>query len=638
MTLWELLAVLPLGLFVGVRLIFLAPTRLGWINYLPNVVSEFFVKRLQWSRSAVELAVACVGLIGAYLAGAPLLVVALLALAAVSLECAVRLKEIQILTTAYTTLDAIGPRPAKPERTRGLAAGYPSPSTHPQLTLNLIGPFVERVPRYHLGALFVGRLFEMQLLIGNHTIVPTQTGIRVSVHASEHLLVERQFGETVSLLQPGGVHRLRLRCKVRGPGGSGTIRIRVEWGDLARQLLIKHDACIPAERARIVNAVISRYPAGCRSAFAWRGDMDLYDHSTLQSIAGLNETLRLAARYRMPQTMYLSTRLALDVEAARAWAAHYGIDRGGDDIPRFIEWLSGNVDLRHVCAYPFDSDKSYVLELGNHGHLHYGTDTAAAPENQWTAKSKIGAGRYPWVGADRSSFAEQRDNALEARRLCEKMFAFTPKSWAMPDRTNDEFTAAAMEAAGCEVVSDSNVRARHNVLLQPPPHHPDGTSVVELTKRYPGDPQHIFHLAMNLFWIHRAHRKGIPVVFMCHQHLRQFDGHVCERFTEYVLRYVLTRFHGDLHINTVYGLGKYWREVLSPQTRRLDVTVEAGCVRVRNNSDFDLLEMPLDIQLAGGGVFTELVSVSRGDEVSVSLPLRDVPNSKGNTAGLTVAD
>ena len=71
-----------------------------------------------------------------------------------------------------------------------------------------------------------------------------------------------------------------------------------------------------------------RYPGGRRCAFAWRGDMDLYDTLTRQSIEGLEVTLGLAARYAFPQTMCLSTRLAFDEAAAQAWAAHDGRDHG----------------------------------------------------------------------------------------------------------------------------------------------------------------------------------------------------------------------------------------------------------------------------------------------------------------------
>jgi hypothetical protein len=150
------------------------------------------------------------------------------------------------------------------------------------------------------------------------------------------------------------------------------------------------------------------------------------------------------------------------------------------------------VDLRHAAAFPAQGKgKPYLLELGNHGHLHYDTAAAAAPENGWKSHAKMGAGRYPWMGADASSFGEQRDNILEAARWFQKLLGFTPRSWAKPGRCNDADTARAAMAAGCEVLSGSDIRARDNVLFQPPPHHPGGTDAVELTSRYPPDPQHV---------------------------------------------------------------------------------------------------------------------------------------------------
>ena len=485
----------------------------------------------------------------------------------------------------------------------------------PKKHAEIVGPFVARMPRYELGALVVGRRFELRFIVGNHTIVPTQTGIRVRVEAPAALKCEQNLGELLPRLVSGEVHEIKQTWTVQSAAPAGKICFTVEWGHFRRELEIHFAGCSAVADATISRAAITRYPGGCRSAFAWRGDMDLYDESTLQSIEGLEVTLGLAARYRMPQTMYLSSRLSLDEAAARQWGEHYGANRGAARIPDFIRWMQANVELRHECAYPFAVKKRFLLELGNHGHLHFGTDTAGAAENGWKPKARMGAGVYPWLGSDRSSFGEQRDNALETRRLFEKYFGYTPKSWAMPNRTNDRFTAAAMAAAGCEVLSDSNVRTQHNVLLQPPPHHPHDTTAVELTKRYPGDPQHIYHVAMNLFWIHRAQRKGIPVVFMCHQHMRQFDGYACARFTEYTLRYALEKFHGDLHINTVFGIGKYWREVLSPKTRRVRVVVENNSVRIRNESDFNLVEAPLEVKLADGRRFTVLVNVAAGVEI-----------------------
>ncbi len=84
---------------------------------------------------------------------------------------------------------------------------------------------------------------------------------------------------------------------------------------------------------------ISRYPGGRRSAFVWRGDMDLYDLRTFQSIAGLETTLGLSARYAFPQTMCLSTRLSFDEAAAREWAEPRGAETGAAEIPRFVQWL-----------------------------------------------------------------------------------------------------------------------------------------------------------------------------------------------------------------------------------------------------------------------------------------------------------
>ncbi len=613
-----LIAIALLTPVIAVRLIFLYPGRLGWINYLANVFSEFFVKKVRWSRMAVEICLAIAGLLALHLAGASFVTTFLVAAVLLGLELYVSKVEHHLLTTSYTPIDPIGLKNATPETTRGLANGYPTPSTHPELTINFVGPFVARMPHYNLGSLIVGRRFELRLVIGNHTIVPTQTGIRVRIESPAAFVCEKHFGQMVGRLASGQVHELKQIWTVRNAAPAGEIRFVIEWGHFRRELEIRFDAGESAKDAGIATAAITRYPGGCRSAFAWRGDMDLYDESTLQSIEGLEVTLGLAARYRMPQTMYLSTRLALDEAAAKQWGEHYNADRGAGRIPEFIEWMRANVELRHECTYPFTATKRFAIELGNHGHLHFGTDTAGAAENGWKAKARMGSGVYPWLGEDRSSFGEQRDNAMQARRLCEKLFGYTPKSWAMPNRTNDRFTAAAMEAAGCEVLSDSNVRTKHNVLLQPPPHHPHDTSAVELTKRYPGDPQHIYHVAMNLFWIHRAHRKGIPVVFMCHQHLRQFAGYACARFTEYTLRHALHNFHGDLHINTVFGIGKYWREVLSPKTRRVHVAVEGKTVRVRNQSDFNLTDMPLDIELADGRRFTVLVNVTAGEEISVS--------------------
>ena len=607
-----LLYMIAIGLVMPafcVRLIFLAPTRLGAINYYSNVFSDFCVKRLNLPRGMVEIGLLLVGVLLMSLTGTQSWAGGIVILGAVAgLELGIHFQERRILDAVYAHWD-----------TRQPESDYRSflPGPHPELTINLVGPFVSRWPRYDLGDIVVGRVIELEIIIGNHSIVPAQVPTVVDIQGTRHLAAEPLFDTEILPQASGNVFLGTVRLTAQGADGPGHVDISVSCGDRKTVLVVGYRSIFDREAAKVVKAEITRYPGASRSAFAWRGDMDLYDRSMFQSIEGLTETLKLAARYRFPQTMYLSTRLTLVPQEAREFYRHFGVERGQEQILEFISWFRDHVELRHQIAYPFDFNKPYAMELGNHGHLHYGTDAAAAPGNGWKYGAKMGDGDYEWLGADKSSFAEQRDNALAARRLCEAHFGFTPKSWAMPDSTNDAYTPAAMEAAGCQVLSDSDSKLRDNVLFQPPPHHPEGTDVVELTKRYPGDPQHIFHLAMIRYWIHQTHRRGIPVIFMCHQHMRQFSGHSCTRFTEYILRYVLSRFNGDLHINTVYGVGIYWNEVFSPKNRTVYVERQGETVIVRNTGGVDLSAVPVDIFYQGGRRATVLPDLPPGSSFKI---------------------
>ena len=169
------------------------------------------------------------------------------------------------------------------------------------------------------------------------------------------------------------------------------------------------------------------------------------------------------------------------------------------------------------------------------------------------------------------------------------------------------------------MLSGSDIRARDNVLFQPPPHHPGGTEAVELTSRYPPDPQHVYHFAMLLFWLQRSKRLGLPMVFMCHQHMRQWEGPACGRFAEALIRSVLADFHGEFYVDTLFGVGQYWREALSPQTRRLSVALDGIRLAVDNRSDMDFERVPVDLELENGTRSTVLVSVRSGQKIELDL-------------------
>ena len=604
---------------LGSRCLFLVRGRLGWLTYLCCLVNETAQKRLSIARAAADWVQVAAGLGCFALAGLPpsaLLGVLVLVLGA---DVLVRAWDEQILRSAYVEA---GKADTAPSLSRGADSErfeYLDPSVDADLTVTLRGPFVERWPVYRLRTLFTGQDLLLRAIVANHTQVALQTPVRTTVDPGGGFELGCDREQVLPRLRSGEVGEwiVRLRpVQVRGPG---RLRLVLRWGQREVTLEVRYDGVEESSRHEVTRATVSRYPGGCRSAFAWRGDMDLYDEVTLQSIEGLKEAFGLAARYRMPQTLFLSTRLSLDEEAARKYAEWFGVDRGANRIPAFVAWLRENVEWRHSSPYPYLSSKPYVVELGNHGHLHFGTDAAAAEENGWKRKARMGAGRYQWLGAESGSFAEQRDNARRAADECQRFLGVRPRSWAMPDRTRDEHTASAMEAVGCEVLSDSDVRTRENVVFQPPPHHPPGTRTVELTKRYPGDPLDVFHVAMNCFWFHRAHRLGIPVVFMCHQHLRLYESRACAPYTEYLLRYVLHEFNGDLFIDTVFGVGKYWREVLSDSTRSVTVRLEGNDVVVENGSDQAFDEIPVDLETRGGARFTKLVAVPAGGSVRTSV-------------------
>ena len=573
------------------RAFFLARSRAGWAMYLANVFWETFPKKLGVGRFGLEAAAAALGLALLAWGGTPWLAVETLGAALVALEFANRRWE------------------------RRLVAG-PVPD---DLILTVEAPFVARWPRGDLGTLWTGVPFDVELIVGNPAPAGAARRVQVRLEAPESW--RPTVDAAAEAVPAGGFGRFRWTLRPAAATASGALGIVVEEaGRSPRRLRLKHAGCRSATEAPPVRAEIARYPGGRRSAFLWRGDMDLYDVLTRQDVAGLETTLGLAARYAFPQTMCLSTRLAFDEDAARAWAAHEGRDHGAAEIPRFVQWLRARVDLRHACPYPAQgAGKPFVLELGNHGHLHYDTAAAAAAENGWKSHAKMGAGRYPWQGADASSFGEQRDNILEAARWCERLLGFVPRSWAKPGRCNDADTARAAEAAGCEVLSGSDIRARDNVLFQPPPHHPGRTNAVELTSRYPPDPQHVHHYAMLRFWMHRARRLGRPMVFMCHQHMRQWEGPACARFTERIIRSALVDFRGEFFIDTLFGVGKYWREVLSPRTRRVTVALVGTRLVVDNRSDADFERVPVDVERADGRRATVLVAVRRGQRLEVDL-------------------
>lgn len=616
------MTVLALGallfcLFIASRLVFLAQWKVGAIVYYSNVIFDFFPKKIGIPRWAGEVGLFILALLLLWAYARSFAAVISVSFVGLLLELIVRLYERHILVAAYTR--ACKPPPYEPNPTLPLH-GFPSPSVVPDLTIFLEGPFVSRRPRYDLGDLIVGRIVDLHVVVANHTLVQTPGPVNLEVRPDKGIAILEGAQANLEPLPSARLHKHRVRLKVKDESSMGLIYVGVKCADHEWGYEVQYRATQASMKC--ISVSIKRYPGARRSAFAWRGDMDLYDKNTLQSVDGLQRTLEFARRLMIPQTMFLSTRLSVDEEGAREFHAHFGTQRGQEEILEFVRFIRERCRLVHWAQYPVEMTEGFVLEVGNHGHLHYGTDTAPHEGNRWRRRAKMGAGRYPWSPYAKDSFEEQRDNAIRARQLIEELWNYTPRSWAMPDRARDKYTPLAMEAAGCEVLSDSDATTLSNVVFQPPPHHPEGVErAVELTKRYPGDPQHVFHLAMLRYMIHRGLRLGIPVIFMCHQHMRRFDGPACERFTEAILREVLGEINQDMWVANVYAVGKYFGTVLSEKTKKVEAAlVEGGkAFVVTNASNLRLEGIPVDLEFEGGGRSTYLVDLPPKSKVTVYL-------------------
>jgi hypothetical protein len=145
--------------------------------------------------------------------------------------------------------------------------------------------------------------------------------------------------------------------------------------------------------------------------------------------------------------------------------------------------------------------------------------------------------------------------------------------------------------------------------------------LVELSKKYPGDPLFGNQLAMLKYWTWHARRHGRAMIFMAHHHLRGYQSAACYRFTEEMLREVLVEMHGDLYLGTMTAVGLYWDRVLCPEHRQVTAAAGPGLkCTVANRSDKDLDGIPVEIRFSNGRTTLTLVRLPAGGSVTVQWP------------------
>ncbi len=590
--------------FLASKAFFLAPYRAGWIMLLANAAYETFERRLRTDRPNLDALLFVVSTVLAALLGGPWLGVVW------GVGCGLAWVAALLVEREWCS-DAPATQMAS------LRGRVPLPL--PRLIVSIRGPVLaRRGDRYELGHWPEGMRQDFEVIVLNPGLVRPQLPLEVTVRSVSAAIEVGVEEPLATCPEPGRVERQRFWLRGRRPGEGGEIRVRVAHGDRTWERSLRLSSILPAD-ARPVSAAIRRWPYGCRAAFAWRGDNDLYDPATFQSAQGLRMALGLAARYRMPTTIFLSPRLSLEQEEHRAFCEHFGWDRHSEEIPSFIRFFHEEVDLANEQEFPTRTDKPYSAEIGNHMYLHYGTHAAADPGNGWTTHVRMGAGNYPWLSRHPcSSFEEQRDNMLRCAESTKRHLGVETSAFAIPSDVWDPDTSRAAEAAGIEVGNDTDTNKLQRLLLFPKERHPAGCErLAELTRLLPRDPMNAPQVAMLKFWMAFARRNGRALVFLAHHHLVMYETNVCFNLTSELLRHVLADTEGDVHAATVTALGRYWRDVLSDRTRQVRAEVADGRVVVSNGTDRALRGVPVEVDFGDGRAMMVLVDLEPRGSVTL---------------------
>lgn len=596
------------GVFVLSKCYFLAPCRVGWLMLLANVVYETLEIKLRLRRVWMDyllLGLATLG--GGLLWGGWAAAAVALALGAV--------------WAGALRVDLRWRSDPPARQCAALKGRVPLPV--PRLIVHLRGPVLRRGRRvYQAGDVPEGWTQPYELTVLNPGTVRPQLPLHIEIStASTHVSAKMDGPTETRCPDPGQIAVQAFTVRAERAGRGGDVRLRISHGDWTWERTLRI-ASVPAGGAlRVRTAAIRRWKYGARAGFVWRGDNDLYDPSTFQSAEGLRIALGLAARFRMPTTVMLSSRLSLFPEAHATFCEKFGWNRHSEEIPAFIRFLREEVDTAVEQEFPVRTDRPLAAEIGNHGHLHWGTHAAADPANGWTMHARTGQGNYPWLKAyPCDSFTEQRDNIAACTAAIEEKLGIHTACYTPPSDMFDADTARAVEAAGIEVGNETDATKWQKLLTFPAEHHPAGCArLVELTRMLPRDPVRAAQIAMLKFWLGFARRKGRALVFLAHHHLMLYQTHACYGLTAELLRHVLADTEGDVYPATLTAMGRYWRDVLSERTRTIELRAAAGAVEVRNTGDRALTGLPLEIEFQGGRRCMRLVDVPPHASVSVEL-------------------
>jgi hypothetical protein len=321
-------------------------------------------------------------------------------------------------------------------------------------------------------------------------------------------------------------------------------------------------------------------------------------------------SLDLSRQYRIPMTLYISTRLLFCKDEALDYIRRFHIDFDLRLIAAAAPFLRDNLSFRDEIDYPLDSNAGKTpVQLGNHMFLHYSNAAGACSENDWSVSVRPGQFRYRWEKtnpAAKTSLSEQYENCVKNEKILARHLDAIPKSWSAPYNNNDEHTALSIERAGVAAASAADQRFCHKKGTTFPrirgictPYHPTGCSTLVETGFQPGDPVSSLDVLETKLAICLAILKRSQVTHLTHHHLGRHISLQAPKLFEEILDFAVRRA-SLIWLTTHYSIARYWEDVFCPIHRRIHMHIDQGsntCV-VENTGDHPIEGIPIEIEFS----------------------------------------
>ena len=530
----------------------------------------------------------------------------------------------------------------------------------PKLAVTVRGPIVSirrtTLGREHvnLGCLFVGRQVELRVIV--HNISNEVVGsVRISARCQARG-VEVSLGKHDALdrLGPGEAvdADLKILAQEACPKRE-TIRLVCQWRGGVLRKAISIDGCVDGTGVRVKRCSIERWKGGARAAFCWRADVDGLDN--LSNEVTLSRAFALARRFKVPISLFISSRLSLVHNEWAEWVTHLPGKWGEGDtsVERFNRWISflKSLAVEARAEYPCEAsgNSPCTVQVGSHNYYHYhssyGYDASAA--TGWRSNVSPGEFRHPWATtAPWTAASEVLDNLREDARIIQTSLSVRPTSWAAPGDVGGEEYVEALGSLGLFAASEAVPAGspRFGLFLAPyrpdlaarMPIHPAGSRVVETfahVRRF--DPHTTNELMSVKRAIDLAVGSGVQLTCLIHPHLRTYSPFFgepsAERCVEEVLRFLTQDMGSQIWITSHFAIAEYWDAVLCPQHRRVQVSVDQTTIEMVNSGDRLLREVPIDVELEDGRRIAFLVDLDPMSKKRIDLASHLEANSREGT-------